>query len=398
MFCKNCGAKLDDDAVFCDKCGTAIKKEVGANETAPIQTLSSEGAKRHYSGKFIATPDKSGKKRPVILIAAIVAVIVVVAAVVIFLKPGASNGGNSDPMAESNFNNGAKFAYDDKALYFIGLYDDDDSDTCVYSTSYTGTNKTLISEDSDIGKIRIANGRILYGVYGDDTYTIGIMDKDGSNNTIIIDLDNGSDDFLNDFDATSTALYYLYNDELRTCAMDGADDTLLIDGVEDFVIVGNTLYYATEKSIFAYDIKKAQSAEICSSKASNLVYDDGKIYYKKSNGIYSVATTGDEGAQRIVKDSSVGHFVIDDDNIYYIQILDTDDINELAKIIDEDNYFIYSIAMINAGQIECVSKFGGSPEAVDSNQPLSYALYVYPDGMYSKLSALLNTFSLVEFE
>ena len=26
MFCKNCGSKLDDDAVFCEKCGTAIKR------------------------------------------------------------------------------------------------------------------------------------------------------------------------------------------------------------------------------------------------------------------------------------------------------------------------------------------------------------------------------------
>ena len=30
MFCKKCGAQLDDDAKFCEKCGTAIKKIVPA--------------------------------------------------------------------------------------------------------------------------------------------------------------------------------------------------------------------------------------------------------------------------------------------------------------------------------------------------------------------------------
>lgn len=400
MFCKNCGAKLDDDAMFCDKCGTAIKKDINSNETVLVETLSSGGVTVSdvIGGNATSTTTKSGKKRPAVLIATIAVVVVAAVVAVLLFMTNASNGGSSDPRAESNFNNGAKFAFDDKTLFFIGLYDDDDSDTCVYSTSYTGTNKTLISDDSDISKIRIANGKILYEVYGDNTYTIGIMDKDGSNNTAIVELDNGSDDYLNDFDATSSALYYLYNNELRTCGMDGADDTLLFDGVKNFLIVGNTLYYATEKTIFSYDIKKTQNMEICNSEASDLVFDNGKIYFKNSNGIYSVAVTGDEGAQRIVKDSAVGHFVLDGDSIYYIQRLDTDDIIEIAKIMDEDNYITYGIALIGAGQIERVPKLGGNPEAVDSDQLLSVALFVYPNGMYSKLSAFIDSLSRVEFE
>lgn len=54
--------------------------------------------------------------------------------------------------------------------------------------------------------------------------------------------------------------------------------------------------------------------------------------------------------------------------------------------------------MTGAGQIERVSKFGGNPEAVDSDQLLSVALFVYPNGMYSKLSAFTNSLSRVEFE
>lgn len=400
MFCKNCGAKLDDDAVFCEKCGTAIKKDINSNETAPAQTISSEGATVNdvIVENTASTADNSGRKRPIAIVAAIAAVVVVAVAVVLFLKVGSSSVGISDPQAQSNFNNGAELAYDDKALYFIGLYDDDDSDTCVYSTSYTGTNKTLISDNSDISKIRIANGKILYEIFGDDTYSIGIMEKDGSNNSVIIELAKGSDDYLGDFDVSSSVLYYLYNDELRTCSMDGTDDSLLLDSVKEFVIVGNTIYYATGKSIFSYDIKKAQSIEICSSNASNLVFDDGIIYFKNDNGIYSVSSTGDAAAQRIVKDSAVGSFVVDGDNIYYIQMLDADEITELAKLIDESNYFAYALAMVGSGQIQQVPKTGGVAEPVDSNQLLSAALFVYPDGMYSKMSFFFDTLSPVEFE
>ena len=400
MFCKNCGTKLDDDAVFCDKCGTAIKKDISTNETAAVDALNSEGLTKNNTivDNPTLTTTKSGHKKLIILFATIAVVVAVVVVAVLSMISGTSNGSTSDPRAESNFNNGAQFAYDDKTLYFIGLFDDDDSDTCVYSTSYTGTNRVLISDNSDISKIRIANGKILYEIYGDDTYTIGIMDKDGANNAVIIELDRGSDDYLNDFDATSTEVYYLYNDELRTCSMDGADDTMLLEGVKDFVIVGKTLYYASEKSIFSYDIKTTRSTEICNSEASNLVFDDGKIYFKNNNGIYSVATTGDEGAQKIVKDNAVGNFVLDGDKIFYIQKLDTDDMIELAKIIDEDDYVTYAVAMIGAGQIECVSKLGGNPETVDSDQLLSVALFAYPNGMYSKLSIFANSLSRIEFE
>ena len=180
--------------------------------------------------------------------------------------------------------------------------------------------------------------------------------------------------------------------------MSDGEDSLLLDNVEDFILAGDTIYYATESSIFSYDIKKAESVEICSSEAYNLVLCDEKIYFKNDNGIYRVSLTGKESAELIVKDSKVGNFVIDGDNIYYLQTLETDEITELAKYIDEDEYFTYALAMIGSGQIKRVPKAGGSAESVDSNQPLSTALFVYPDGMYSRTSIFSDTLSLVEFE
>ena len=224
------------------------------------------------------------------------------------------------------------------------------------------------------------------------------MEKDGSNDNVLVELTNDSDNYLNDFSASDTTLYYLYNDELRMQPMSDGEDSLLLDNVEDFILAGDTIYYATESSIFSYDIKKAESVEICSSEAYNLVLCDEKIYFKNDNGIYRVSLTGKESAELIVKDSKVGNFVIDGDNIYYLQTLETDEITELAKYIDEDEYFTHALAMIGSGQIKRVPKAGGSAESVDSNQPLSTALFVYPDGMYSRTSIFSDTLSLVEFE
>lgn len=398
MFCKNCGSKLDDDAVFCEKCGTAIKRTASfdlatdstTQESNSNNQISNESANEN-STATVAKP----KSRRIIALVAVLAVIVFVA---IFFALNKSTFGVSDPRVESNFNNGGKLAFDDKALYFIGLYDENDSETCVYSTSYTGTNKSLVSSNPNISRIRIANGKILYATYEDDTYKIGLMGKDGSDDNILVELTNDSDNYLNDFSASDTTLYYLYNDELRMRSMNDGEDTLLLDNVEDFILAGDTIYYATESSIFSYDIKKAESVEICSSEAYNLVLCDEKIYFKNDNGIYRVSLTGKESAELIVKDSKVGNFVIDGDNIYYLQTLETDEITELAKYIDEDEYFTYALAMIGSGQIKRVPKVGGPAESVDSNQPLSTALFVYPDGMYSRTSIFSDTLSLVEFE
>jgi hypothetical protein len=400
VFCKNCGAKLDDDAAFCDNCGTEIKTEVTSNESVPTQAaIPNDSAVRNGAEETQAkTPATSGKKRSIVLAAVAVAVVAIAVAAVLLLKSGISNGSVSDSRAEGNFNNGARMAFDDDALYFVGLFNDDDSETSVYSTSYTGTNKTLISDNQDIRKIRIANGKILYETSGDDTYSIGVMDKDGSNDSVIIELSKGSDDSLYDFDASASSLYYIYNGELRSCSMDGTDDTLLVEGAEEFVMGRNTLYYATEDSIFSYDIKKNQSTEICSSEANGLILDDGKIYFSNDSGIYSVATTGEERAQQIAKDSSVGNFILNGEDIYYIQALDTDEIISLAKAMSEDDYKTYAVLMLGAGYIECVPKLGGTPYEVDSNQFLSVALYAYPDGMYSKMNWFTKTLTLIEFD
>lgn len=179
--------------------------------------------------------------------------------------------------------------------------------------------------------------------------------------------------------------------------MSDGEDSLLLDNVEDFILVGDTIYYATESSIFSYNIKRQRALKFAVPRHTTLSLR-WKYIFQNDNGIYRVSLTGKESAELIVKDSKVGNFVIDGDNIYYLQTLETDEITELAKYIDEDEYFTYALAMIGSGQIKRVPKAGGPAESVDSNQPLSTALFVYPDGMYSRTSIFSDTLSLVEFE
>lgn len=66
MFCKNCGAKLDDDAMFCDKCGTVIRKdaadEVNGKKNAQTQLDSIEtGSSLDEQSESGMTPIKKKK-------------------------------------------------------------------------------------------------------------------------------------------------------------------------------------------------------------------------------------------------------------------------------------------------------------------------------------------------
>lgn len=37
MFCKECGAEIDDDAKFCKECGTQLNNEIKTNEIKKVE-------------------------------------------------------------------------------------------------------------------------------------------------------------------------------------------------------------------------------------------------------------------------------------------------------------------------------------------------------------------------
>lgn len=416
MYCKNCGALLDDDAVFCEKCGTVVKRKsvqtdenessIVSETTVPGDIAEINGDQESVPGAFAQpSPDQNNYERDGVghkksklkvgIIAGAAVVVIAILALLVF-KGGlfGSNQGSFDARAESNYNGGGQFAYDSSKLYIVGKMNDSDEETSLYSTSYTGTNKTTISDNSDISRIRIVGGRILYNTYKDSKYSLGVMDVNGANNTVIKE----SLDSLGDYDMVSDVVYYVSNKKLFSCKSNGEDNQELLNGVVEFVLVGNTIYYCTDSSIYKYDIKKNESSEICSQTGTQLNYDSNKIYFKNDKGIYYVETSGNATAQQIVRDSEVGKYLINGTNIYYIQTLTTDEIKAIANAIDEENALTYQLALIGAGMVKSVPKDGGAASDVETDEIVFFSLYAYPNGYYSKMTVWADTVKAVDIK
>ena len=401
MFCKNCGAVLEDDAVFCEKCGTKIKRGTISNVSGcEHQEANNDSLLQDYRPR----PIKVKKKRHTALIVIIVIIIILLVLAAAFVgvlhfKPDLLNlsafGSKVDPCAECNFNNGGHMAYDDSRLYFIGLYNEDDDDKCLYSTSYSGDDKIILSENQDITKIRIINNEIFYQILTDDTESICIMGKDGSNDSIIIQFENTDEYKIEDFDATDTTLYYSRGNELRRCNLDGSDDTLVVPGAIEFVLVDNMIYYNTEEGIFSYNTKTKVTDSICYFDAKYLVYDEGKIYFSNDTGLYYVDASGEDITRQLETYDKENKYTFYDGNIYYIKQFSQDEYSELISQMDPtgSNTLGWYLYLLGTGKIMQLPKSGGIAKATMTYQLCAYSLYTYPGGLYSSSSFLDDSFS-----
>lgn len=282
MFCKNCGAPMEDDASFCTACGTKVTQpgQQPAADPAPAGTGAApagEGGQPSYAPTGASTqpsytptgastqstyapagggsqpggpvPGAPAKKKgpPTKIIAIAAAAVVVVVAIVAAVKllGGGSGGGrNVNIDDEINFNNGGQYAYNESYCYYIGAYNDSDESTSLYRTDRSGGNKTQISTNSKVGKFRLVDDKILYRESLDEGYAIGTMGLDGSEPTTIIELEESP----SKFDIRDGKLIYLVGDELRWCTLTGEEDALLQSGVETFTLYGDSLYYAKENT------------------------------------------------------------------------------------------------------------------------------------------------------
>ena len=62
MYCPNCGKKLDDDALFCSKCGTKIERKKPSNDQAP--TIQETSAIKEEPVKEVARTEPVEEIRP----------------------------------------------------------------------------------------------------------------------------------------------------------------------------------------------------------------------------------------------------------------------------------------------------------------------------------------------
>ena len=108
MFCKNCGAVLEDDAVFCEKCGTKIKRGTISNVSGcEHQEANNDSLLQDYRPR----PIKVKKKRHTALIVIIVIIIILLVLAAAFVgvlhfKPDLLNlsaFGSSRPLRRMQF-------------------------------------------------------------------------------------------------------------------------------------------------------------------------------------------------------------------------------------------------------------------------------------------------------
>ena len=403
MFCKNCGAQLDDDAKFCERCGTVIKRIVSEsaaqnmNVSDLTESETTESAENVQNNRMHEQPKKKSQKK--MIVGAVAAVFVLVIGLLLSGVLGnVSNGNASNIYHEANFNNGAQFAYDNNRLYIVGLYNEDDEETVLYSTDYKGVNRKIISDDPDISSIRLVDGKIYYKTSGDDEYTIGVMKTDGSERTTIIT----SSESIGRYDVYKDTLYYLQDSAIHSCTTGGENDAVIIESAETFTLCNGYFYYVDEDDVISsYRIKNGETKEICkASGACRLSVDGNTLYFVCDTGLSSVMIDGDGKITKIVRDDELTNHVFYDGQIYYNHQFTKEEREAIVEYLADSSSdeLSYTLALIGAGTLYAADVSGGDGTSVDSDQIFVYSLYSYPNGMYCQVTVWSDTVEPIELD
>lgn len=396
MFCKNCGAKLDDDARFCEKCGITItRKDIEKTATITTENLQESTHPKAGLPKEALVPQKLSKSKILAIIC--IGIFAIAMGTFCLIRFTGGHSGNQNVYQEINFNNGAHFAYDDARLYFIADYNEDDDDESLYSTDYNGGHKTLIADAENIIRIRVVDGKIYYQE-SHEGYSIGSMTTTGEDNHTIVEFEN----IAEKYDVANGQLYYLTDSKIHSCDLSGENDQVLLEDARTFVLDGTIMYYATEKEICSLNLQNEKQTQLCEAeKPSNLVVEGKELYYSISDdGLYCVSLNGKAAPTRVVRDSSLGRYTFQNGSIYYVHEMSDSDIETIVKhMADSDqDALIYKIALIGCGSVYRCDKTGGGEEKIESDQLLIYTLYTYPNGLYCKSSAFSDSIEEFKFE
>jgi len=410
MFCKYCGAVLDDDAAFCEKCGKPVSrtaavptagpevKDAGqavndANQTVKdVVPAEKEFAVQSAGQDPEGTAGSEGKgkrkKGSPLLIALICMAVVALAVAACIFGKGETGKPVLDVTAQNNFNNGGIFAYDENRLYFVAPYEGKEAETCLYSTDYDGNDKKKLSDNKKIHKVRVSDGKLLYMTFDkdNDVNTVGMMNPDGSEDTTIVT----TADEITAFDKDGDEILYLTNDVLHSCSLQGDHDTIIVSDIESFINAGNTIYYTTDNGVYTLDKKSGKSEKILSGEISEFCVEDGNFYYRKNDTYYRADAQGQE--TRLYEGALAHYMLIMGDNIYFVRMFNDD---ELKKHLGDDWFKADTgLYMIGVGVAMKMPKEGGTADVLYENggesPVMGSVVYGYPGGMYTRLSILLN--------
>ena len=382
MICPKCGKQIEDDAVFCTYCG---------NNVTDVQE------------EKAITPKTTVKRTKVFAIVVLLLIVILTGVSILSKNSNGAKETGADMLAQANFQNGGILAYDADRLYFVGYYNSNDNDTCLYSTKYDETDKTLLAEDSNIKKIRICSNKIYYEKYTDNQYELGVMDKTGENKKVLTTFPNEQNTYVSDFDANKDDFYYCKDKVVYKHNLKDNTEKELLSGVQWFVLSDRKMLYIADNTAYSYDLKTNESTQLRSLEEYatfyNIIYDSGKLYFSNKTGIYEVPLEGDESANQLVKDTRVQSFVIKNDEVYYIARFSSDECVRAAKQLagsDTSSLMAYSMALMISGNLNCVSIETGKSRRVQSDQVAYGEIFAYPDGLYNQLTIYVDM--LTKFE
>lgn len=374
MYCKNCGAVLDDDAVFCENCGKMIARKAESTAEAGHQTVSVE-----------SDPAEKKKKSPMSVIVGGCIAAVAVAGVMLLLGRFGSDEQLPSVLSQNNFHNGAIFAFDDNRIYFYASNEAQNNKTVLFSQNYEQKDEKILSENDKINKIRIADGKLMYSTADYDKnekrYTLEMMNPDGTEEAARI-LESST--FIDVFDKVGDDIYYLTENNLHRCNSEGQEDFILISDVTDFFCAGKVIYYTTENEVFSFDRKKEESTKLVDGTVSELCLDEGKLYYLKDSALYSYNLQN--GSEKKLADLVDSHsMLISDGIIYLIRHLETDELESLLGGMEKEIF----LSLIGGGYLQEVPEEGGHVED-HKNAYCGVALFAYPQGVYFRYSYFMN--------
>lgn len=399
MYCKYCGAVLDDDAKFCESCGAQVlpvkntDPDNSFSQTSdPIKTSQSSG---NQNQALSTTEHKNNNKSKPFIIGLFF--LLAAAALVFAVRNSGDKDSDSIPdiMAQNNYNNGGIFAYDEAHLYLLAPKDGEDQTVYyLFSTDYGGNNKKLLSSTEHIDSIRVIGDKILFNIFDNDQelYSLGIINNDGTEEKTILTAEKE----ISSFDKCGDSILYLTDGELHSCSLEGKEDQVLLSGVKRFLNAGSLIYYTSEEGTFSYDRKTKKSDRLFDTEAEELCSDGDTLYYRTENAYYRMNPNGEK--VKLVEDRLLHYMLVIKDYIYFVRMFNADDLaNHLGSDWMEKKNSLY---MVGIGALVRLPKEGGDLEIIgtkdDENIILGTTAFAYPGGLYTRLSLLLKNLEPVE--
>lgn len=288
MFCAKCGAKNEDNSLFCGECGA----DSGANGNRDSLSAEESGPD---AGAAPAAWEKRKRKGLVVGIS-LLAVVAVVAAALVFIGTGRSVGTDGDIPEDTLVdavddirgnttgniaNSGSVTQQGDWIYYFNYAYDEEWTRVPgLYKMRTDGTGKARLNDDGG-SDINVAGDWIYYKSHNYSNY---------------------SDD---------NKLYKMRTDGTEKKQLSG-------DSVSSLNVVSDWIYYLSGLSIFKMRTDGTERTKLNDDGSSSINVAGGWIYYRNGSDdgkLYKIRTDG-KGKTKLNNDESAGINVVGD-WIYY---------------------------------------------------------------------------------